>query len=396
MAAANTTVETKPAADPTVIAPEQHYPFLDVVRFGAALLVLFGHSRGLLLEGIGRVEHPTALTRAFYLGSGLQHEGVVLFFVVSGFLIGGSVWRMMSRARFDFGIYFVNRFARIYLVYVPALLLVLAINIAGNRFFGDTRFYGERPLMPSGVFAGWTWDQIPCHLVALQSLLCTPWGADLPVWSLGFEWAFYLIAPAIFSLVLMPLPRRLARSLALAALIAAMTWLNSDWLIWFIVWSMGVLAANIFEKRPAPLYAGLCGLLLCGGALVLSRLAVVPPLVSDFLIAIGITTAVSCRELMRIGDKVSFVRRGAAFSYSLYLIHLPVCIFIGALYERFAGWPSHLVQPDGMGILAFCVMVAATLLIANLFARLTEDHTSAFRRRLMQLRANFPRTAPTG
>jgi peptidoglycan/LPS O-acetylase OafA/YrhL len=396
LATANATVETKPAADQTVIAPEQHYPFLDVVRFGAALLVLLGHSRGLLLEGIGRVEHPNALTRAFYLVSGLQHEGVVLFFVVSGFLIGGSVWRMMNRTRFDFGIYFINRFARIYLVYIPALLLVLAINIIGNQFFMNTRFYGERPLIPSGTFAGWTWDQIPCHLVALQSLLCTPWGANLPVWSLGFEWAFYMIAPAIFSLVLMPLPHRLARSLAIAALLAGMTWLNSEWLIWFTVWLMGVLAANLFEKRPAPLYVGLCGLLLCGGALVLSRLAVVPLLMTDFLVAIGITAAVSCRELMRLGDNISFVQRGAAFSYSLYLIHLPVGILIGALYERFIGWPPHLVQPDGTGILGFCAMVVATLLGANLFALLTEDHTSAFRRRLMRLRSNFSRTAPAG
>ena len=35
--------------------------------------------------------------------------------IVSGFLVGGSVWRLIAQARFDLGAYLINRFARIYL-----------------------------------------------------------------------------------------------------------------------------------------------------------------------------------------------------------------------------------------------------------------------------------------
>ena len=51
-----------------------------------------------------------------------------MFFIVSGFLVGGSVWRLIAQARFDLGAYLINRFARIYLVFIPALLLVLVLE----------------------------------------------------------------------------------------------------------------------------------------------------------------------------------------------------------------------------------------------------------------------------
>jgi peptidoglycan/LPS O-acetylase OafA/YrhL len=115
----------------------RHWAFLDFVRLSAAVLVLLGHARGLLLVSMAQVEHPNPLIRAFYLVSGLQHEGLVMFFIVSGFLVGGSVWRLIAQARFDLVAYLINRFARIYLVFIPALLLVLVLNTIGMQFLAD-------------------------------------------------------------------------------------------------------------------------------------------------------------------------------------------------------------------------------------------------------------------
>src|SRR5262245_3727438 len=149
----------------------RHWPFLDFVRFSGAVLVLVGHARGLLLVGIAQVDQPNPMIRAFYLVSGLQHEGVLMFFIVSGFLVGGSIWRLMGEARFDLGAYLINRFARIYLVFIPAIMLALVLDIAGRQFLADGRFYGVRPLLPANIFAEWWWSQIPCHVAALQVLI---------------------------------------------------------------------------------------------------------------------------------------------------------------------------------------------------------------------------------
>jgi peptidoglycan/LPS O-acetylase OafA/YrhL len=364
---------------------EGHWPFLDLIRFSAALLVLFGHARGLLLEGIGSVERPNVLIQALYFLSGLQHEGVVLFFIVSGFLVGGSAWRLIATERFQYAPYLINRFARIYLVYIPALVLVLVLDQIGKQYFLDTRFYGVRPLFPAAVFDEWTWAQVPCHLATLQGIICNAWGADPPLWSLGYEWAFYLIAPLVLFPLLVSKWRRAVDLVVPAVIVVALTWWNTEWLLWFAMWMCGAFAARAFEAKSVSTSVGILGAALCAAGLVLSRLKLGPLIATDVMVTLGLATAISSRGLMKLGGEIALIRRGAGFSYSLYLIHLPVCLFIGALYQRWLAWPAQLVQPDARGLAGFAGMVAIALLVALLFAMATEDHTTAVRRWLSRM-----------
>jgi peptidoglycan/LPS O-acetylase OafA/YrhL len=369
----------------------RHWALLDLLRLSAAVLVLLGHARGLLLVGMASVEHPNPLIRAFYLVSGLQHEGLVMFFIVSGFLVGGSVWRLLAEQRFDLGAYLINRFARIYLVFIPALVLVAVLNTIGSTLLADGRFYGVRPLMPANIFAEWWWPQIPCHLAALQGLLCLPWGANPPLWTLGYEWGLYLFAPAVFGAALVPmvLRRRLISCAAVAIVFAALTWWNPDWPYWFLLWMLGAAASRVFKSGMVPFPIGVAGLMIGAISLVVSRAALVPTGLTDWCLAFGLAAAVANPTIMQWTSSVPAIPRGASFSYSLYAIHLPVCVFIGALLERFAGWPPTLVQPDLSGILAFVVMIIGALAAARGFAGLTEYHTAALREWLTNLRASL-------
>jgi peptidoglycan/LPS O-acetylase OafA/YrhL len=357
-----------------------HWPFLDLVRFGAALFVLLGHSRGLYFVGIGQAPDAGIATRLFYLITGLQHEGVILFFVVSGFLVGGSVWRNIEQGRFDARLYLINRFSRIYLVLIPALAFVFVLDRLGMNFLADTRFYAERPLFPSGVYAGWTWSQIPCHLAALQGAVCNAWGADPPLWSLGWEWIFYLSAPILFGICLLPL-RPLARIAGLACFCASLVALFGvgDWVLWLLTWLMGVAASLIAARRNLPLPFGLAGLGLCAASLIVSRAALLPSVATDLGVGIGLTLAVACRGIANAPVLERLAARGASFSYSLYLLHLPVGVFAGAILQRL-GFPQTLMLPGPRAYAAFALIAAAALSAAMLFARLTESHTASFRR----------------
>jgi peptidoglycan/LPS O-acetylase OafA/YrhL len=389
------------AQDATVVqtAPRQsldtkataHWPFLDLLRFSAAMLVLLGHLRGLTLVPYAQIEQHNPFTTALYLVSGLQHEGVVIFFIVSGFLVGGSVWRLIAQARFDLGTYLINRFARIYLVFIPALLFVLVLTTVGHAFLADGRFYGVRPLMPSGIFDEWTWPQIPCHLAAVQGLMCLPWGANPPFWSLGYEWALYLFAPALFGALFAPMPlrRRLASCAGVALIFAALNWWNPDWPFWCSLWVLGAIASRLLTTGWIKWPLGVAGLAFAAAALVISRTAVVVPVVTDACLALGLTLGVACPTILQRVGHVGAIARGAAFSYSLYAIHLPVCVFIGALLERFAGWPREVIQPDLRGLTGFVVILIGALAAARVFAYFTEDRTAAVRAWLMNLRASF-------
>jgi peptidoglycan/LPS O-acetylase OafA/YrhL len=362
-------------------------PILDLIRFSAALLVLFGHARGVLLVGIDSVSEPNVFIRAFYLISGVQQEGVVLFFVVSGFLVGGSIWEQMKQRRFKTASYLLSRFTRIYLVYIPALMVVGVITVVGVTFLADTRLFAERPLFPSGVSAGWTLEQIPCHLLSVQGVLCGAWGADPPLWSLGFEWTFYLLAPAAFAAILAPMQNvaRIMWSVALVSIIYVLHRINASFDQWFAIWLLGVVASVVARRWLVPLPAALAGLALCFIAMILSRTKFLLPDTTDAMVAIGLTLALSCRTLIEWNFSSRTIDRGARFSYSLYLVHLPLCILVGAMLERFAGWPATLVQPDGRGIAAFAAMVSIALLTSWLFACCTEDYTAEVRRRLARL-----------
>jgi peptidoglycan/LPS O-acetylase OafA/YrhL len=342
----------------------------------------------LLLVGIDRVENPTILVKTIYFFTGLQHEAVVVFFVISGFLIGGRVWDAVSVGKFEFTAYFISRFSRIYIVYLPSLLLVTVLNVVGYDFLSETRFYAERPLFPSGVSSGWSIDQIPCHLLGVQGVMCTPWGANPPLWSLGFEWVLYLTAPAIFYAAL-------ARSSRISLAVILLVMCDHEIVYWFLIWFAGTVAYVLSDRYSSGRVVGLAGVALSLAALVASRMKIVPATETDIAVAIGVAAAFSCRWLVTAQIRSSIIQRCARFSYSLYLIHLPVCLFFGAMLEGFAGWSHELVQPDAIGLGAFALIIAGGLLSAWLFAMATEDHTDTLKRliqtRLRQLGTWAPR-----
>jgi peptidoglycan/LPS O-acetylase OafA/YrhL len=337
----------------------------------------------LLLVGIDRVENPTILVKTIYFFTGLQHEAVVVFFVISGFLIGGRVWDAVSVGKFEFTAYFISRFSRIYIVYLPSFLLVAVLNIVGYDFLSETRFFAERPLFPSGVSSGWSIYQIPCHLLGVQGVMCIPWGANPPLWSLGFEWILYLIAPAIFYAAV-------ARSSRISLAVMLLVMSNHEILHWFLIWCAGTVAYVLSDR-----VVGLAGFALTVVALAVSRMKIVPATQTDIAVAISVATAFSCRWLVTVQIRTSIIQRCARFSYSLYLIHLPVCLFFGAMLEGFAGWPHALVQPDAVGLGAFTLIIAGGLLSALLFAMATEDHTDKLKR-LMQAHVGSSGLVSTG
>jgi peptidoglycan/LPS O-acetylase OafA/YrhL len=397
-----------PRLDGTTASPPGggHWPFLDLLRFGAALLVLFGHVRGLLFVSIQDVPGPGLGTKAFYFLTGIHREGVAIFFAVSGFLVGGAVWRSIRDRRFDARSYLTSRFVRIYLVFLPAIALTLLLDWAGRHFFLDTRFYGVRPLMPVGVTSGWSWSQMGCHLAGFQGIFCMPLGANIPLWSLGFEWVFYLMAPPIFWLCLAKYPTlkyprleysRLLRAGGGAVLFLSLAYFAGgfeSWIPWLAIWIAGAMAAQVVRRRERPVVEGLAGIALIAAGFVIARLQVVPPVATDVLVGFGTAVAIANGRLLAWCPVERLVRAGADCSYSLYLVHLPVVVFLGALLERF-GWPAVLVQPGPFAYLAFAGLVAAVLGAAFLFAQATERHTNAVRGLLLaRPRQAAPATLP--
>src|SRR3984893_19323634 len=152
-----------------------HWPLLDFLRATAALLVLLGHTRNAYFHYTDVLAQPGLFLKLFYFITSLPGEAVVIFFVLSGFLIGGSLADSLQRGSFDLVRYLIARFVRIYIVYVPALILTEAIFWFGSRVLSDPGeghirpLFSERELNFGGV------SQFICHLSGLQGYSCIAW-----------------------------------------------------------------------------------------------------------------------------------------------------------------------------------------------------------------------------
>ncbi|HEV2644429.1 MAG TPA: acyltransferase family protein [Candidatus Elarobacter sp.] len=83
--------------------------FLDAARTLAALAVVAQHARTYLFVGPKALRDPSRAVRAFYFLTGFGHEAVMVFFVLSGFLVGGSALSAIERDRWSWSDYLVKR-----------------------------------------------------------------------------------------------------------------------------------------------------------------------------------------------------------------------------------------------------------------------------------------------
>lgn len=351
-----------------------HWPLLDLVRSLAALMVLFGHARWLYFESIAKVENPGLLTRAFYFVTGMQHEGVVLFFVVSGFLVGGAAWAAFAADRFSLRHYLVNRFVRIYLVFIPALLLTGALALVGAGVLPETRAVAQVPAQ--------SWDArfVACHIACLQGVFCSVWSINPPLWSLSYEWLLYLMAPMGLAVMYAsgPLVARCIAFLLVAAFLYALLPESFQW-FWVGYWALGAGAAWIAARGGVPAAVGWIGLGTLLAALVLARTRALPVPATDIAIAAGLAAAISCQTLLLLCPAPRLFAFLASFSYSLYAIHYPVVVTVAGGLERLGG-QGELLQPGLVAYSSFAVTLLLALLFAATFARLTEAHTDTVRR----------------
>ncbi|MGZ5821914.1 MAG: acyltransferase family protein, partial [Croceibacterium sp.] len=145
--------------------------FLDIVRFAAALIVFLEHAK------------PMGLVGSLGLLDGLSGEAVIAFFVLSGFIIETTTRRERGWRHFA-----LARAARIYSVFIPALVLGLVLKLTAALVLNRALLHEL-----------WTFDLAPWRLAASALFLGQAWTLQVPlpwngaVWSLHFEVIYYVL-----------------------------------------------------------------------------------------------------------------------------------------------------------------------------------------------------------
>jgi peptidoglycan/LPS O-acetylase OafA/YrhL len=354
---------------------------LDLVRGSAALLVLLSHWRNYFFVTFHELGPYRAVFAVPYALGLVGHEAVVVFFVLSGFFIGGSVRRALERGDWSFGSYLTHRLVRLWIVLVPALLLTLlwdriGLSLAASRgaYIGDPANHAMGSIAASdvpSVFAG--------NLLFVQEVVVPAFGSNGPLWSLANEWWYYLLFP-LGLIALLPGTRAAIRLASAALAVILSLWLRTTLLPLFPVWLLGAVLLDLPRPRLGRSVRWLAAIAYAPTMLLCSRLHGAMGVGSDYFL--GCATAVFLWTLLTaVGSApatattVRFSRGLARFSYTLYLVHFPLLTLIAALVIGERRW-----QPTLPHFAAAVGILFGTIAYAWGVAALTEFHTDAVRK----------------
>ncbi|MFJ4428375.1 acyltransferase family protein [Streptomyces bobili] len=162
--------------------------WLDALRGIAALVVVFDHSSYTFMADFRRDLMPYFNTSRY---------GIMLFFLVSGYIIPSSLERRGCVRRF-----WIGRIFRVYPLWATVVTVLLALSTLG---IAEPRDFGPQSATTVAV----------AHLTMLQELLGTP-NLLLVLWTLSYEMSFYLLVVALFTV------RLHRQSAAVAVILAAL------------------------------------------------------------------------------------------------------------------------------------------------------------------------------
>ena len=173
---------------------------LDLARVIAALLVCLEHWRNLLYVNYGQITGHRALFAVPYVMTDAGHQAVVIFFVLSGYLISGSVFRLMQRGEWSWKLYLTHRLVRLWIVLVPALVLGALLDFSGVHLHLAPALYAGQTgtHMLGNVATALHADTFFGNLFFLQTILVSTFGSNGPLWSLANEFGYYVLFPCAF------------------------------------------------------------------------------------------------------------------------------------------------------------------------------------------------------
>lgn len=341
---------------------------LDVVRGVAALLVCLGHWRNIFFVDYGEVKLHRLVAAGFYLVSSLGHEAVMVFFVLSGYLISGSVLRAVQKGTWSWRRYATHRMVRLWMVLLPGLALCALWDGIGLRS-------GLAPLLYHGASGNHLvydvselrgWRVLLGNAAFLQEIRVPAFGSDGPLWSLANEFWYYVLFPlGLFAA--MPRYRGWVR-VALGAGFLVVAWfVGTPALLYFPVWLAGVVLGLLPVRDLQGWVRWVCvaAYLMFVVAMTKLGVAVGRPTIAmayaaDYAVMVAtvgvLWVLLSAREAS--GDAMwERMGRGlAGFSFTLYVSHVPALVLLRALTGGDVRW-----MPDGrhlaaaMGVLVVVV-----------------------------------------
>jgi peptidoglycan/LPS O-acetylase OafA/YrhL len=261
-----------------------------------------------------------------------------------------------------------------------------AVFLFGSLLLSDPGAGHFRPLFSQQQMDFGGVSQAICHLAGLEHFSCPAWGQNPALWSLGYEWALYLFAPAIIGLIVWKASPglRLIGGVLGCAIAATVCRLPSEGVCWFIVWFLGVASYRVLRAGLVPLPVGLLGAGLIIGGMAMRLLNAASVLEADTIVVAGTAIVIACRPMVAFPLAPRLFGWAAGFSYTLYAIHTPLVYLAVAIFQNI-GFPRDQGPPSPLVFMEFGVTIPICFLAAFLVSLVTERKTGQVRAAVLRM-----------
>jgi peptidoglycan/LPS O-acetylase OafA/YrhL len=373
---------------------KRRVPELDGIRGLAILLVVIWHC---VVVPLGR---SSSHFLQFLSRMGIQTwSGVDLFFVLSGFLIGGILIDAKDSQNY-FRTFYIRRVFRILPIYV-AFLAAFPLCRWLSRIVNGTDLLA----MPWYVYASFT-----------QNFWLTnhPWNTWIgQTWSLAVEEQFYLTVPSLIWIT----PRKDLWKVALGCVTATLFFRSAMYLHFYPDWRaaaytllpcradalmLGLLGAimvrspnilDVFHKRRKLLYlaAGCLGapmvfLTFKGWGMMSTAMSTIGYTAMAMFYLSILLLAVTSNGTVKQMFSLGWMRWLGTIAYGLYLFHGPVLLFV---FDAFEHRDPVLARP--FDLMPMCTALVLSLLLSHLSWVFFESRLVRYGHRFVYL---IPRSTP--
>lgn len=367
-----------------------HSVAISLLRGLAALQVAAAHVRAQFYPGLSTIADPGPGYQVLAFFTGFAHQAVVIFFLLSGWLVGGSLMNKLDQPHAMLS-YAIDRLTRLWIVLAPAFAASLLIGIAIGELAPWRAGNGVPEQYALVTFLG--------NLSGLQDLAVPRYGGNFALWSLTYETWYYVLFP--LGVLMFAGPGAWAKASAAVALTVIAWHLNAAILLYFTLWLLGAGCSRIQVDATRGARWSMAALFvlvavwfrLNGSNNILVEESYVQDLLYSLLFLVLLC---SLQSKVGPGDRVTLKlsRIGsffAEFSFSLYVIHVPLIFLLRHLNTRQLGIDE--LDPASLSDFGlYLSAVALIVLLAWLFHLPFEAQTYRVRRRLKEWM--LPRVQP--
>lgn len=310
--------------------------YLNFLRFFSAMLVFVFHAKHSKFDGA-------------WLNSvgGYGHDAVIVFFVLSGFVIT----YITSIKQSTFSNYSKDRLARLYSVVAPALLLTLILDFFG-KYFDASMYTGGHYQSSDPV------QRFLANIFFINEIWFSSWRAfsNGPFWSLSYEFWYYAIYGVYFYFT----KWKRFLFIGVTLLIA-----GPKILILFPIWIMGAATFHFSKKMALSKFYSLCFVItpvaiyciyrdiggpeflfketadFLGRDFVYKDLKWSREFVNDYIVGallaihlLGITSASKWLKFSSLDFVEQKIRYFSNMTFALYLLHFPFLQFYGSFINQ--------------------------------------------------------------